>query len=110
MGSTLVPVKDEVHVREGEITRLEDQILMRQGAEDYFQTVNDVVVYDAGEYGGPIPDPVLSNYPTLVEKSMKHVNVHHVDIDVLKDGPYHPNMIGFDIYHQVMAKDQEWGC
>ena len=40
---------------------------------------------------------------------MDHVHVHHLDVDGLKDGPYHPNVAGYDFCHQVLAKDQEWG-
>ena len=35
--------------------------------------------------------------------------MHHVDADGLKDGPYHPNVVGFDLCHQVIAKYQKWG-
>ena len=40
---------------------------------------------------------------------MDHTNGHHVDVYGLKDGPYNPNVAGFDFYHQVMSKDQECG-
>ena len=36
------------------------------------------------------------NYPTLSEQSVEHVKVHHVDVDGLKDGRYHPNMADFE--------------
>ena len=51
----------------------------------------------------------MSNYPTLAEQSIEHVNVHHVDVEDLNNGPYHPNVTGYDLCHQVLVKDQEWG-
>ena len=30
-------------------------------------------------------------------------------MDSLKDGPYNPNMTGLDLWHKIMAEDQEWG-
>ena len=33
----------------------------------------------------------------------------YVDVDSLKDILYHPNMVDFNYFHKVMAKDQEWG-
>ena len=49
-------------------------------------------------------DLVLYNYSTLVEQSMEHVNVHHVDGDGLKDGPNHPNVAGFYHCYHIIAK------
>ena len=43
---------------------------------------------------GHMTDQVLSNHPTLVEQSMDHV-----DTDGLKDGPYYPNVTGFNYYY-----------
>ena len=77
---------------------------MEQGAEDCLQTVDDMVGYDDTK-GGSMTDLVLSNYPKLAEQSTDHVNVHHLDVDSLKDGPYHPNVAGYDFYHQVLAKN-----
>ena len=55
-----------------------------------------------------MPDPVLSNYPILIEQSIDFLNVHNVDVGGLKDGPYHPHVAGFNYCHQILAKDQEW--
>ena len=55
-----------------------------------------------------MPDPVSSNYPVLLEHSMEHMDVLHVDVDDLEDGLYHPNVVDFHYCHQGIAKDQEW--
>ena len=65
-----------------------------------------MVGYDGVE-GWHILDPVFSNYLTFVEQSMKYVTMNYVDVDILKNVPYHPNVAGFDYCHKVMAKDQE---
>ena len=59
--------------------------------------------------GDPIPDLVLFNYPILSELSMDHITMLQVDVEGLKDGPYHPNVTGLDYCHKVVAKDLEWG-
>ena len=75
----------------------------------FLQTVDIMVGYNDVE-GGPIPDTlVYNNYPTLIENSMEHMNMINIDVDILEDILYYPNMEGFDYYHKVMAKYQEWG-
>ena len=32
-----------------------------------------------------------------------------MDVDGLKDGLYYPNVSGFDYYHNIIAKDREYG-
>ena len=56
-----------------------------------------------------MPDPVLSDYPTLAEQSTGCVNMHHSDLDCLNDFPYHPTMTGYNFCHKIMAKDQKRG-
>ena len=51
-----------------------------------------------------MPNLLFYNYPALTEHSMEYVNVHHMDVDGLDDGLYHPHVAGFDYCHQVMAK------
>ena len=54
--------------------------------------------------GVTVPYPIWSSYSMLVEYSI-YLNVHHVDIRVLKDGLYHPTVAGFDFHHKIVAKD-----
>ena len=63
---------------------------MGHGAEYCIQTVDHMVGYGNAERG-PIPHPLFSNYPALEEQSIDHVNVHHLDVDCIKDDTYHPN-------------------
>ena len=63
--------------------------------------------YDDAE-GVHMPDPVFSNYLTISEAPMDHVNVHHIGLDGLEDVPYHPNVAGFDFHHNVLTKYREW--
>ena len=37
------------------------------------------------------------------------MNVFHVEMDGLEDGPYHLHVAGFNYFHQILAKDQEYG-
>ena len=50
---------------------------------------------------GAIPDPVFSNYLALVEESI------YVNVDSLKDGTCHPNIVACNYCRQVIAKDQQ---
>ena len=45
---------------------------------------------------------VVRNTDQIVE----NMDVHQMNIGALKDGIYHPTMLGLENKHQVMAKDQ----